>query len=170
MSSRNNILKAIAAARYTAVSKPVYSGSALEEIDTLAAFLDASQRNGSEIVKVEDRDHAMAYFKIQSGSEALLLESLLGVAENGAIWLDEASLPGRDAPFACLHLFAVLSARDIVASMHDAYARLQMWHNGPDFPGFGVFIAGPSKTADIEQTLVMGAQGAKKQTILLIST
>ncbi len=163
-------MKAIAAARYPAVSRQAYSGSISEETNALAAFVDACQRNGSEIVSVEDRNHAMAYFQVQPDTEALLLESRLGVAENGAIWLDEASLPGRDAPFACLHLFAVLSARDIVASMHDAYARLQMWYNGPDFPGFGVFIAGPSKTADIEQTLVMGAQGAKKQTILLIST
>jgi L-lactate dehydrogenase complex protein LldG len=47
--------------------------------------------------------------------------------------------------------------------MHQAYERLQ----GREY-NFGVFIAGPSKTADIEQSLVLGAHGARTMTVFLV--
>jgi L-lactate dehydrogenase complex protein LldG len=34
--------------------------------------------------------------------------------------------------------------------------------------GFGVFLAGPSKTADIEQSLVLGAHGARGLVVFLV--
>lgn len=87
----------------------------------------------------------------------------LGVAENGAVWVTENELQVRALPFIAQHLAIVLSASAILPTMHDAYARI----GGPD-TGFGVFIAGPSKTADIEQSLVLGAHGAKSLTIFML--
>jgi L-lactate dehydrogenase complex protein LldG len=87
----------------------------------------------------------------------------LGVAENGAVWVTEKELVVRVLPFIAQHLAIVLSAAAIVPTMHDAYDHI----GGPE-TGFGVFIAGPSKTADIEQSLVLGAHGAKSLTIFLL--
>ena len=46
--------------------------------------------------------------------------------------------------------------------MHDAYAKLSK-----PMPAYGCFVSGPSKTADIEQTLVVGAQAARSLTVVI---
>ena len=95
---------------------------------------------------------------------AAVLPGRFGVCENGAVWLDETALgPHRVLPFIAQHLVLVLPARELVADLHQAYARL----GAPD-TGFGLFLAGPSKTADIEQCLVVGAHGARSCTVWLL--
>jgi len=95
--------------------------------------------------------------------ELAIVPGRLGVAENGAIWVDETDLPHRALPFVAQHLAVVLPKREIVSDMHAAYRRLPR-----PLPGYGVFISGPSKTADIEQSLVIGAQGPKSLVVLLV--
>ena len=97
-----------------------------------------------------------------SGLELFVCDGVLGVAENGAIWVPETSLTQRVAPFITQHLALTLDRTQIVAHMHAAYARIAVGEHG-----FGVFIAGPSKTADIEQSLVLGAHGPRSLTVLL---
>lgn len=92
-----------------------------------------------------------------------ILPGLLGVAENSAIWLSEEMMGQRVLPFICQHLVLILPAHAIVASMHQAYALLK-----DEVSGFGVFIAGPSKTADIEQSLVLGAHGPRSLSVFII--
>lgn len=87
----------------------------------------------------------------------------LGVAENGAIWLPESRMGHRAAPFLAQHLCLVLEVDRIVGTMHDAYAVLRISDQG-----FGVFIAGASRTADIEQSLVLGAHGPRSLTVILV--
>ena len=91
-----------------------------------------------------------------------IMQGKFGVAENGAIW----TIPGnyRILPFICETLIVVLNRNDIVPDMHEAYRKLQN-----DEYDYGVFIAGPSKTADIEQTLVIGAQGTSKMLVLILN-
>ncbi|MEO1260325.1 MAG: LUD domain-containing protein [Bacteroidota bacterium] len=91
-----------------------------------------------------------------------IFRSPLGVAENGAIWLTEEISHHRIVPFITQHLLVVLSPENIVPTMHEAYENLPVAETG-----FGVFVAGPSKTADIEQSLVVGAQGARSLGILI---
>ncbi|QYK02254.1 LutC/YkgG family protein [Shewanella psychrotolerans] len=79
----------------------------------------------------------------------------LAVAENGAIWVNNKNLGHRVTPFICENLFLVVKADTVVANMHQAVKQI-----GLESGEFGVFIAGPSKTADIEQALVVGAHGA----------
>ncbi|MBK8656946.1 MAG: LUD domain-containing protein [Haliscomenobacter sp.] len=85
-----------------------------------------------------------------------------GVAENGAVWVTEKECLFRVLPFIAQHLMVVLAKDRILSNMHEAYQRVQV-----DETGFGVFIAGPSKTADIEQALVIGAQAARSFTVVL---
>jgi L-lactate dehydrogenase complex protein LldG len=94
--------------------------------------------------------------------ELAILEGQFGVAENGAIWLEDAQLPHRALPFITEHLVIVLQKENLVDTMHQAYDRI-----GGQYSGFGLFVAGPSKTADIEQSLVIGAHGAKSLRVVL---
>ena len=71
------------------------------------------------------------------------------------------------------NLIILLDKTQIVNNMHEAYRRLSTRDpkSGLDLfdeYGYGTFISGPSKTADIAQVLVMGAQAARSATILLL--
>jgi len=94
-----------------------------------------------------------------------LLKGHFAVAENGAVWMTESRLGDRALPFICEHLALIVHADSIVSTMHDAYERIAA---AAPYE-FGTFIAGPSKTADIEQSLVLGAHGAKTLTLFLLS-
>jgi L-lactate dehydrogenase complex protein LldG len=97
-----------------------------------------------------------------------VLPGEFAVAENAAIWLPTDRLRHRVVPFLTQHLVLVVSSRDVVHNMHEAYQRLTggtgRWEGGV---GFGVFLSGPSKTADIEQSLVIGAHGARSLHVVL---
>jgi L-lactate dehydrogenase complex protein LldG len=95
--------------------------------------------------------------------DLFIAESKLGVSENGCLWLDERILKQRISAFACQHTLLIIDHKNIVPTMHQAYQKLKI-----EETGYGVFISGPSKTADIEQSLVIGAQGAISNTIILI--
>ena len=92
-----------------------------------------------------------------------VLEAHFGVAENGACWITEDRMIERALPFIAQHLALVIHKRDIVAHMHQAYEVIADKNYG-----FGTFIAGPSKTADIEQSLVLGAHGPRSMTVFLV--
>ncbi|RXK83064.1 LutC/YkgG family protein [Filimonas effusa] len=96
----------------------------------------------------------------------MVMEGNFGVCENGAVWVTEQSMGQRAAPFIAEHLIMLLSKQQLVATMHDAYVRIA--ERFPVQYGFGAFIAGPSKTADIEQSLVLGAHGPRTMTMLLL--
>jgi L-lactate dehydrogenase complex protein LldG len=97
------------------------------------------------------------------GIDLVVLRGALGVVENGAIWLAEEAMAHRALPFVAMHLVLLLRADQLVADMHGAYAVLSR-----DTSGFGVFVSGPSKTADIERALVIGAQGPRSLLMVVI--
>jgi L-lactate dehydrogenase complex protein LldG len=94
--------------------------------------------------------------------DVAIISGQFGVAENAAIWLEERDMGLRALPFITEHLVIVLEKDQLVSNMHEAYERI-----GKGASGFGLFIAGPSKTADIEQSLVIGAHGAKSLRVVL---
>ncbi len=102
--------------------------------------------------------------KSLSPLDVLVCQGDFGVAENGAVWIQDSALMVRAAPFLAEHLVIILDRTQMVATMHEAYSRLQT-----NLGMFGMFVAGPSKTADIEQSLVVGAQGPRRNTIVLLS-
>ena len=110
--------------------------------------------------------------EINSTMEASLLETVdrayiegsMGVAENGSVWLYEHQIKNRLLPFICQHLVICLNVNKIVPNLHEAYKQIDVAKEG-----YGVFLAGPSKTADIEQSLVIGAHGARSLLVYLIS-
>ena len=92
-----------------------------------------------------------------------VIHAQFGVAENAAVWVKDDMLPQRVLPFITQQLAVIIKRTDIIPTMHHAYERI----GNADY-GFGVFIAGPSKTADIEQSLVLGAHGAKTMRIFIL--
>lgn len=95
--------------------------------------------------------------------DVAIVKGAFGVSENAAVWFDEDELVHRALPFLAKHLIVVLNKEDLVANMHEAYNRINIGKSG-----YGVFIAGPSKTADIEQSLVVGAQGARSFYVVFV--
>ncbi|MCI9846379.1 lactate utilization protein C [Flavobacterium pectinovorum] len=95
--------------------------------------------------------------------ELAIVKGHFGVAENSAIWVTDDILGQRVAPFIAQYLAIIVNKNDILPMMHQAYKRI-----GNLEYGFGTFIAGPSKTADIEQSLVLGAHGARGLIVFLL--
>lgn len=95
--------------------------------------------------------------------ELAIIKAHFGVAENSALWVTDDILGQRVTPFIAQYLAIVVHKSDILATMHQAYKRI-----GNQEYGFGTFIAGPSKTADIEQSLVLGAHGARGLIVFLL--
>lgn len=92
-----------------------------------------------------------------------VLRGQFAVAENGAVWVTDAGLQHRVPFFLSQHLALVVPSSAVVPNMHEAYQRLTF-----EDRGFGCFISGPSKTADIEQSLVIGAHGPRSHIVFLV--
>jgi len=93
-----------------------------------------------------------------------ILKGHFGVAENGAVWITDKLMGDRSIPFISQHLALVINKQDIVPTLQEAYERIDY-----DLYDYGTFIAGPSKTADIEQSLVLGAHGPKGMIVFLMT-
>ncbi len=98
------------------------------------------------------------------GLDLSILPGTLAVAENGAVWIEGAKLPHHALVVIPEHVALVVNVADVVPDLHAAYARLDLAGR----PRWGLFMAGPSKTADIEQSLVIGAHGARSLVVLLV--
>lgn len=191
MSSRDDILRAVRQNKPEAMPLPE-AGALMHLAGDLAdRFAEAIRAVGAEVVErtggdvdalvaerfPEARHVASSGVDVQAAVplgdvddphelaslDVLVCRGVFGVAENGAVWLPESHMGHRAAPFLTQHLVIVLDPSEVVADMHAAYARLKV-----DEEGFGLFVAGPSKTADIEQSLVIGAHGPRSLTVVLV--
>jgi L-lactate dehydrogenase complex protein LldG len=118
---------------------------------------------GNVNLAVTDDPHDLA------SVDLAILPGELAVAENAAVWVNAARVRQRVAYFLAQHVILVVPYDRIVSNMHETYAWLQQSADGQSPFGettWGTFISGPSKTADIEQSLVIGAHGARSLHVL----
>jgi len=196
MSSREKILGAISINKPTLIELPVIDINSTSSLaaDWVDEFIKTLESIGGKVIQLSSID--LIKLEIQQAKlrgeyivntlpvlgevnneinptmEASLLESIdrayiegsIGVAENGSVWLYEHQIKNRLLPFICQHLVICLNINKIVPNMHEAYQQVDVAKEG-----YGVFLAGPSKTADIEQSLVIGAHGARSLLVYLIS-
>ena len=99
-----------------------------------------------------------------NGTDVGIIRGKFGVAENACVWVPQ-TMKEKAVMFISENLVILLPKSQIVNNMHEAYKRIEF---DETYDGYGVFISGPSKTADIAQVLVMGAQAARSATILLL--
>ncbi len=159
--------------------------------NTIEQFIEMSHKVGSEIIEAkagEDLNELIrkAYPEAQvlasnvkgikvdlnpdmvseaqdlNGTDVGIVEGDIAVAENGCVWVPQ-TMKERVVCFVSENLVILVHRDKIVNNMHEAYRRIHMTEYG-----YGCFISGPSKTADIEQALVMGAQAARGVTVIIV--
>lgn len=139
----------------------------MEEVkDALKEHYPNRQETYSQVAGIVDDSVDFSSYEQPHQLQSIDLAILQGefvVAENGAIWLSDTSLKYRAICFIAQQLVLIINKKDIVENMHHAYTQVSFQD-----AGFGCFIAGPSKTADIEQSLVIGAHGARGLTVYIV--
>ncbi len=196
MTSRQAILQALRRAALAPTPVPEWTGRAMRFDDPVAKFLEMVRAVAGTPVRVPDLAAADAAVRgLEAWKRARLTASLVpgvgrstvdleavaapqdladlevavvgggpAVAENGAVWIPGSRLGRHRAIFVIAeHLVLVVKAGDVVHTMHEAYDRIRL-----ERPGWGSFVSGPSKTADIEQALVIGAHGARSCAVVVI--
>lgn len=195
MSSRDEILASVRRHLPEASPLPELTGPWIEYPDAIAQFASVLEMIGGRCVRVPSIEainaeleslpvYAAAKQTVSrvpgAGASTVDLDAIddphrledidfamlpgeLAVAENAAIWVHDGGLKHRVIYFLCQHLAFVVRAENVLHNMHQAYERLTFTERR-----FGAFIAGPSKTADVEQSLVIGAHGARSLTVFIV--
>jgi L-lactate dehydrogenase complex protein LldG len=193
MSSREKILAAVKNNQPALQQLPELAAlTAIQYPDKMEQFCTVLKTIGGAVIEIKSTNEIIEYVKnnfssnqnyvttipdlagivmIDEKLDAHFLENIevavvnaqFAVAENGSVWVTDAEIKIRALPFICEHLAVVLDKKNFVNNMHEAYKWI-----GNEGYNFGVFIAGPSKTADIEQSLVLGAHGPKTMTVFVL--
>lgn len=177
-------LRASGAEKFPMPDLSALESKAMKFDNPLEAFCEAVKGAGGKVVFLSEQEDAayegglpalqegaapeggqsaVAEAAIKEVADEFRVKGSFGVAENGAVWI-EALPEGATRRDLFIHetLIINLDKTQIVNNMHEAYRRL-----GEQADGYGLFISGPSKTADIEQALVFGAHGPKSLIIEL---
>ncbi|WP_158796211.1 LUD domain-containing protein [Pedobacter sp. L105] len=149
------------------IGSKVYVVAGLEEVAALiAADFPEAKRVLSTVAEVVSS--AIPAFELHEDPhtyadvDIAIFKPRLAVAENSALWITEDRMGVRALPFITQHIIMLVDKNTLVPDMHAAYEKI-----GDTDYGFSTFIAGPSKTADIEQSLVLGAHGPRSMTIFM---
>jgi len=196
MNSKSEILKALRSGPAESAPLPDLQGNWIRYDDPYAQFAAMIEAVGGRCVRVASANEIAPLLAAQptfaiaqqivsfvpqvAGNVALdalddphqteavdwaVMPGQLGVAENGAIWVTDAGVRHRAIYFIVQHLALVLPSTALVHNLHEAYQRIT-----PGGSSLGLFISGPSKTADIEQSLVIGAHGPRSLTVFCVDS
>ena len=145
-------------------------GVLIPDLNAVQEEIQQLQQKGNVVLNVLNNLNAVEQDQLSKKSAADLasldyafIKGQFAVTENGAIWVSDKNIFNRLIPFICKHLVIVIEASNILTNMHQAYTAINIREEG-----YGVFIAGPSKTADIEQSLVIGAHGPLSLKVYII--
>ena len=164
MSNKEDILK-----RYRANVREKFDMPDLSDIkaitypDPLVQFIKMTESVGGHVIELKEEQDINAVVK-ELYPDANVIRGQFGVAENACVWIPQ-QMKEKAVCFISENLVILLPKSQIVNNMHEAYKRIAF---DKTYDGYGTFISGPSKTADIAQVLVMGAQAARSATILLL--
>lgn len=190
MSNKEEILKKIRLHTSERVEMPLIALDAIHYSDKVEQFVEVSKSVGGNAVVLREGEDINALIRSlypDAGKSASnvpgidavinpddvrtsqelngislgIVQGVFGVAENGCVWVVQ-NVKERSLYFISEYLVLLIDKDQLVDNMHEAYKKVQF----NDY-GFGCFISGPSKTADIEQALVVGAHGAKGVTVIL---
>ena len=110
----------------------------------------------------------VAHGVAEAGDEVSLAGAFAAVAETGTLML----LSGERGPTTLNFLpdthIVMLKASQIVGPYEDAWDRVRAAYGTGKLPRTVNFITGPSRTADIEQTIQLGAHGPRRLHIVLV--
>lgn len=188
MTSRDKILKRVQEHQPPSLMKNLTTLTALTFDNPVTKFSETLKSLGGALINITNVSEIDPYLKNIYGTSGRVVSSIatmphselsnhsheyadvliyimngiVGVAENGAIWVTDKMMADRALPFICEHLAIVLSEKNVVSNMMQAYNVIDSQYD------YGTFISGPSKTADIEQSLVLGAHGPKSLTVFLL--
>ena len=190
MTNKENILSAIRKNKKVSYPMPSFADFAPVQYENkLEQFIDSVQLVGGHAVILKEGEDvnilirsiypdesvvasSLAYInadinpdtvedpKELNGTGVGVVEGDFAVAENGCVWIPQ-TMKERAVLFISECLVIIVKKDDIVNNMHEAYERVKT-------DSYGCFISGPSKTADIAQALVMGAQAARDVTVIII--
>ncbi|ADV45300.1 LutC/YkgG family protein [Nitratifractor salsuginis] len=184
MTSREKILQRLAKRRQPPVKGPEWNVPVTEPENLDEAFEKNLLAAGGHLTRVEDpgkleeairsaypdakefldtRQAPSGPIDPRKARDLTILQGKLGVAENGAVWVEWPEAYPRSLLTLSTTLALILPRKKLVATMQEAYAALELGR-----VSYGIFLSGPSKTADIEQALVIGAHGAMELRVFLV--
>lgn len=193
MSSRDAILAAIKKNTLQKFDYPKWKVNAIQYLDLVKQFISITAAVGGEAVELPEGMDVNEYILKRypnmnaiasnmpeitcatlnpddvevaqdlNGTDLAVVKGEIGVAENGCVWIPQ-TVKHKIIYFIAERLVILLDKKNLVNNMAEAYAKIEQM---PKY-NFATFISGPSKTADIEQTLVKGAHGAMETLVILI--
>lgn len=164
MSARDDILAAIRSAAVPPAPPTHHPSTPVEhEGDLHGAFLRMlTEVGGQGVIRPAGQplESMLAELLGAARQDAIVVRGRFAVAENAAVYVDAADLSARNDIVRAEHLVVIVPFSAIVPTLHEAMRLM------PADSACGWFLSGPSKTADIEQSLVFGAQGSRTHRVV----